>query len=52
MKRICIYAGSNSGVSPRYGETAEQLGKVMAERGIVLVYGGSKYGLRASRAGQ
>lgn len=45
MKRICIYAGSNSGVSPMYGETAEQLGRVMAERGIALVYGGSKYGL-------
>ncbi|CAM3553837.1 TIGR00730 family Rossman fold protein [Marinicrinis lubricantis] len=45
MKRICVFAGSNSGVSPAYVQAAENLGKVMAKSGIELIYGGSKIGL-------
>ena len=43
--RICVYAGSNPGTNPAYGEAAEQLGRHMAERGIGLVYGGGRTGL-------
>ena len=43
--RICVYAGSNPGTNPAYGEAAEQLGRLMAERGIGLVYGGGRTGL-------
>ncbi|WP_195575327.1 TIGR00730 family Rossman fold protein [Paenibacillus sp. 1001270B_150601_E10] len=45
MKTICVYAGSNLGNRPEYADEARKLGKLLAERGIELVYGGSKVGL-------
>ncbi|TCP31285.1 hypothetical protein EV207_103169 [Scopulibacillus darangshiensis] len=45
MQRVCVFAGSNAGLQPKYGETAEWLGKELTDRGIDLVYGGSKMGL-------
>lgn len=45
MKSVCVFLGSNPGNSPAYGESAELLGKLLAERGISLVYGGAKNGL-------
>lgn len=45
MKRICVFAGSNPGTLPDYAEAAARLGKEIAERGMELVYGGSKIGL-------
>ncbi|WP_055669044.1 TIGR00730 family Rossman fold protein [Desnuesiella massiliensis] len=45
MKRICVYSGSNLGTRPEYRESAKTLGKVLAENGIELVYGGSRVGL-------
>ncbi len=45
MKRICVFAGSNTGEKIEYTEAAESLGKALAERGIELVYGGSNRGL-------
>ena len=41
MKRICVYCGSNPGKLPDYGESARRLGRVMAGRGLGLVYGGA-----------
>ena len=43
--RICVYAGSNPGTNPAYGEAAERFGRLLAERGIGLVYGGGRTGL-------
>ncbi len=45
MKRICVYCGSSSGDRPAYAESARALGKLLAERGIGLVYGGGLVGL-------
>lgn len=45
MKTICVYAGSNLGNRPEYAEEARKLGRLLAEQGIELVYGGSKVGL-------
>lgn len=45
MKRICVFAGSNSGIHPKYSLLAQQLGEEIAKNNIELVYGGSKYGL-------
>lgn len=45
MKRICVFAGSNPGTLPVYGESAANLGKELTRRKIELVYGGSKSGL-------
>ncbi len=45
MKSICVYCGSNSGQDPAFTAAARQLGRVLADRGITLVYGGGRVGL-------
>lgn len=45
MKSLCVFAGSNPGVSPEYVSKANELGKAMALNGFRLIYGGSKIGL-------
>src|SRR5437879_2160401 len=45
MRRICVFAGSNPGARPEYGEMARLLGHELAARGLGLVYGGSSVGL-------
>ncbi len=45
FKRICVFCGSQEGNSPVYSENAIRVGKMLAERGIGLVYGGGKVGL-------
>ncbi|WP_284750482.1 TIGR00730 family Rossman fold protein [Amycolatopsis sp. RTGN1] len=44
MSRICVFCGSSMGFSPRYAEQAAALGKLLAQRGIGLVYGGASVG--------
>lgn len=50
MKRICVYCGSRFGADPIFRETAAQLGRAIAERGIGLVYGGANVGLMGTVA--
>jgi uncharacterized protein (TIGR00730 family) len=45
FRSICVFCGSNFGSRPEYSTAAEQLGKLLASRGIALVYGGGKVGL-------
>lgn len=45
MQHIAVYCGSNLGRDPAYAQCAYELGRLMAERGIGLVYGGAKVGL-------
>ncbi len=45
MKRICVFCGSNAGHDPSYRAEAERLGRLLAGRGIELVYGGGNVGL-------
>lgn len=45
MKRICVFCGSSPGARPEYAENAREMGTLLAERGIGLVYGGGKVGL-------
>ncbi len=45
MKRICIYCGSSSGHDLCYLKAAGNLGRIIAEREIELVYGGAEIGL-------
>jgi len=45
LRSICVYCGSNPGLDPLYAETAERLGRDMAEAGVRLVYGGGSVGL-------
>jgi uncharacterized protein (TIGR00730 family) len=43
--RICVFLGSSVGRSPVYAQATRQLGTLIAERGIGLVYGGGTVGL-------
>ena len=43
--RICVYAGSNPGAKEAYAEAAEELARLLAQRGIGVVYGGARVGL-------
>jgi uncharacterized protein (TIGR00730 family) len=42
---VCVYCGSSSGDSTAIRDAAAGLGKLLAERGIRLVYGGGSVGL-------
>ena len=50
MKRICVFCGSNAGNDARYRAEAEALGRLLAGRGIELVYGGGNVGLMGALA--
>ncbi len=42
---ICIYCGSSLGHDSRFREGAATLGRVIAEAGVALTYGGGNIGL-------
>ncbi len=50
MKRLCVFAGSNTGVRAEYRTAAEALGRALAARGFGLVYGGARVGLMGALA--
>ncbi len=45
MRRACVYCGSSAGADPVHRAAAENLGALLATRGIGLVYGGGNVGL-------
>ena len=45
LSAIAVYCGSNRGADPAYAQAAADLGRLLAERGIRLVYGGGHVGL-------
>ena len=50
MKRLCVFCGSNAGHNPIYRAAAEKLGRLLAVRGIELVYGAGNIGLMGAVA--
>lgn len=50
VRRICVFCGSSTGNDPVYAEQAAALGKLLAERGIGLVYGGASVGIMGTVA--
>ena len=50
IKTVCVYCGSGPGTDPRFVEAAIALGRVLAENGIRLVYGGGSIGLMGAVA--
>jgi uncharacterized protein (TIGR00730 family) len=42
---VCVFCGSGLGRNPAYAEGARELGRIIAENGIGLVYGGGSNGL-------
>lgn len=50
MKRLAVYCGSATPADPRFIELAQEVGTVLAQRGIGLVYGGGRLGLMGAVA--
>lgn len=51
MKAVCVYCGSSSGVEPAYADAARDVGELLADDGLQLVYGGGSVGLMGQVAG-
>ena len=45
IRSICVYCGSSPGRDPGFSQAAVDLGRILAERQITLVYGGGHVGL-------
>ena len=50
MQRVCVFCGSSPGGDPLYLRVAREVGVLLAERGIGLVYGGAQVGLMGAVA--
>jgi uncharacterized protein (TIGR00730 family) len=50
IKAICVYCGSSPGTDPAFMATARDFGKILAENGVRLVYGGGSIGLMGAVA--
>ena len=50
MKSICVFCGSSDSVHTDYLRGAYQMGRVLAKRGLRLIYGGGKTGLMGAVA--
>lgn len=49
-KSMAVFCGSRAGVNPVYIEHAKQIGTLMAENNIALIYGGGSKGLMGAVA--
>jgi uncharacterized protein (TIGR00730 family) len=50
IKSICVYCASGPGNDPAFIEAATKLGRILAENGVRLVYGGGSVGLMGALA--
>jgi uncharacterized protein (TIGR00730 family) len=50
IKSVCVYCASGPGKNPAFVEAARSFGRVLAENGIRLVYGGGSVGLMGALA--
>jgi len=50
MQSICVFCGSSDTVHADYKSAAWTMGRILAERGIRLIYGGGKTGLMGAVA--
>jgi uncharacterized protein (TIGR00730 family) len=45
IRKVCVYCGSGPGSDPDFVLAARQFGKILADNGVGLVYGGGSIGL-------
>ena len=45
IKSVCVFCGSSAGSRESYKKAARNLGRLLAQQGITLIYGGSNLGL-------
>jgi uncharacterized protein (TIGR00730 family) len=44
LRRVCVYCASSRQAHPEFAEDARRLGRILAERGVTIVYGGGAIG--------
>ena len=52
IKRLAVFCGSSPGSRPAYVDAARAFGRLLSERGIGVVYGGSNVGVMAALANE
>ena len=50
IRRVCVYCGSGPGANPAFAVAAARFGRILAENGVGLVYGGGSLGLMGAVA--
>jgi uncharacterized protein (TIGR00730 family) len=45
IRSVCVYCGSSPGRDPAFAQAAQTLGRLLAENGLRLVFGGGNVGL-------
>lgn len=50
MKRVLVFCGSSPGARPEYTAAGAELGRLLAERRLAVVYGGASVGVMAAVA--
>lgn len=50
MQSVCVYCGSSNFVDEVYIKAGRHVGNVLADKGIILIYGGSKTGIMGAVA--
>jgi uncharacterized protein (TIGR00730 family) len=50
VKRVLVFCGSSPGRKPEYAAAATELGRLLAARGLEVVYGGARVGLMGALA--
>ena len=50
IRKICVYCGSSPGTDPAFIDAARAFGKILAQNGIGLVYGGGNVGMMGELA--
>ena len=50
LKSVCVFCGSRMGNNPAYAEVATGMGRLLAEQGRTVVYGGGHVGLMGALA--
>jgi len=50
VKRVLVFCGSSPGSRPEYAEYADAAGRLLASRGLEVVYGGASVGLMGALA--
>jgi uncharacterized protein (TIGR00730 family) len=50
IRTVCVYCGSSAGIDPAFVQAARDLGQILAENRVRLVYGGGTVGLMGALA--
>jgi hypothetical protein len=50
INAVCVYCGSSPGTDPVFVESAQAFGRILAESGVRLIYGGGSVGLMGAVA--